>query len=343
LLTCVGGEYAPYLIRYIKNISLYDVTVVGVDQNPDAVGRPFCDHFSRVCAGEDSSYPEEIERLVSSFDVDLIIPTSDEESLSLARSRNIIEKNGAKVACADSTVLEIISDKTATYRVLESNGFHLPFWTEVTTTNELITATENLYREKGAAVVKPTKGRGGRGVNVISTQATGKRQILFERELHLSLDHFLKNIKEVPRNDFPLLVMEKLQEPVFDIDLLAWRGETKRILTRRRVVSTSPNSGHLIVGPQVLTELGKQLASLFNLSWLYDIDVMYSNEGKACVLEINPRQSGSVAVSVAAGVPFIDDLIALANGDPIANYQDDGPIVGKTVIPFKNLEVFYPE
>ena len=121
-------------------------------------------------------------------------------------------------------------------------------------------------------------------------------------------------------------------EPVFDIDMLAWQGAPIRVVPRRRVDSALPNEGHTIVGNNDLIELGSRLVEGLGLSWLYDCDVMYDSRSKPCILEINPRPSGSMAVTVAAGVPLIDDVISLAKGETI---PDVAIPVDRVVVPYK--------
>ena len=41
---------------------------------------------------------------------------------------------------------------------------------------------------------------------------------------------------------------------------------------------------------------------------------MFDRDGVPMVVEINPRQSGSVAVTEAAGLPIFSDVITLARG-----------------------------
>ena len=128
--------------------------------------------------------------------------------------------------------------------------------------------------------------------------------------------------------------MEKLNDPVIDIDLLAWNGNAVRTVSRKRVNSAVPNDGHVIIQDQSLTELAEKLIQIFQLSWLYDCDVMFDSRGNPCVLELNPRQSGSIAVSIAAGIPMLDDLISLAKGESIGDIELP---INKKVVPFKSL------
>ena len=58
-------------------------------------------------------------------------------------------------------------------------------------------------------------------------------------------------------------------------------------------------------------KIGEKLAKCLKLSWLYDCDFMIDDKKKPQIIEINPRMSGSAAVSVAAGIPLLDDLISI--------------------------------
>ena len=90
-----------------------------------------------------------------------------------------------------------------------------------------------------------------------------------------------------------------------------------RIIPRKRFNSAVPNDGHIIINDKNLINLGKKIISKFKLSWLYDCDIMYDQNKKPQILEINPRPSGSVVVSICAGVPLIKDLIFLTKGHKI--------------------------
>ena len=126
LITCVGGELAPQMIQELKLNSRHDLKVIGVDVNIDAVGKYFCDEFSVVPFGSDSSYSAIIQKLVQLHNVDLVIPTSDEEAIALASSRKLIEKNACQLACVESKTLNILTDKAKTYSFLKENGVHVP-------------------------------------------------------------------------------------------------------------------------------------------------------------------------------------------------------------------------
>ena len=89
LITCVGGDLAPQMIQQLKLNSRHDIKVIGVDANIEASGQYFCDEFSIVPFGGDPSYISIIQKLILLHNVDLIIPTSDEESLILSKYRTL--------------------------------------------------------------------------------------------------------------------------------------------------------------------------------------------------------------------------------------------------------------
>ena len=123
---------------------------------------------------------------------------------------------------------------------------------------------------------------------------------------------------------FPVVVMQRLCEPVHDIDMVSLNGKVIQTLPRRRVHSAAPNEGHVVTPDQKLIELAEIVIRNFKLSWLQDIDAMYDDNGTPYILEINPRPSGSFAVSIAAGVPLIDEIVSIAkkqkNGEKGINY-----------------------
>jgi carbamoyl-phosphate synthase large subunit len=336
LLTCVGGELLPNLILDLKRHSRHDLRIIGTDVNSEAVGRMFCDEFSVVPYGSATEYIPAIIELIEKYNVDLIIPTSDEEAVAMASNIKNMEKLDCKIACVEEAKIRVMTDKIETYHYLEKHGLNVPFWKKVNNFNEMKETVGAMYEEHGAIVVKPAQSRGGRGVHVISTNFEGVKRYEDRREVHSDLPSFFNKLMYTLTDDFPVIVMERLVEPVIDLDLLCWKGKPLRIVARKRVNSAVPNEGHIIIEDNKLIKLGEQLINIFELSWLYDCDVMYNNNGEPCVLEINPRQSGSIAISVAAGFPMIDDVISLAKGESVSDVKIP---YGIKVVPYKSLAV----
>ncbi len=60
---------------------------------------------------------------------------------------------------------------------------------------------------------------------------------------------------------------------------------------------------------------------------------MTDQNGEPCVLEVNPRPSGSIAATLVAGIPIIDISILLLCGKNVPNVKVDSDIM---VLPSDN-------
>ena len=104
--------------------------------------------------------------------------------------------------------------------------------------------------------------------------------------------------------------MEKLNNPSFDFDMLCKNGQLIKGVARRESILQFLMMGIISKNEMIFIKIEKKLAKCLKLSWLYDCDFMIDDK-KPQIIEINPRMSGSAAVSVAAGIPLLDDLISI--------------------------------
>lgn len=335
LVTSTGGALAPLNIRLMKQCREGQVWVLAVDQREDASGRYFADHFKQVPAGSEAGYAAEISALVSEYDIDLVLPWSDEEALALAASRESIEKNGAILACTHLETLQVMSDKARSYELLASAGIKIPDWSLANSVDDLTSVADDFFRNHGDFAVKPTQARGNRGTVVIRKDVVEAIPYLGSRELHMNYDTFRRD--HMADMVFPVMVMEKLVPPAYDIDILAKDGSMLRVMPRRRLNPAGvPFTGGVLEPKSDLLELASLITSTLDISWLYDYDIMTTQDGTPVPLELNPRPSGSIAAAILGGVPFYEDLIALAKDEPLPQISFQGDT---TVIPFMDCLV----
>ena len=107
------------------------------------------------------------------------------------------------------------------------------------------------------------------------------------------------------------MVTEKLIEPVFDIDIVALKGNLKKIVIRKRKISSNPDSGHVIIKNSKILKYCKNIVKKMRLSYLLDFDIMFDDKRNPKLIEINPRMSGSIAESYKKNIFLIDDLVDL--------------------------------
>jgi carbamoylphosphate synthase large subunit len=309
LITCVGGEYGPELINSFRNNRfIKKMRIIGVDTKESLVSKAFLDKFYLVPSTKKKNYIKIIDRIIKINKINIVLPTSDEESLILSK---FYQNSRVKIICSDYKQLKILSNKIKTYKVLELNNIPLPKWFEINSEYDFIKGIKFFKENNKPFCVKPAISRGSRNVLVINNNLKSILNIGNSRERHLNFKTFLRIYKKVYKNKYPLIMMEKLKAQAFDIDILSKNGKLINAICRKRVDSILHYKGHIIFNNKYLYNLSKKLSKIFKLNYLHDCDLMLDNKGNFRILEINPRPSGSVALSIAAGIPLIENLLCI--------------------------------
>ena len=96
LITSVGGTLAPFLINKIKNGKFKDLKITGTNQSNKCIAKYFLDNFVVTPSGNSTKYIDHMKKIVKKFNIDLLIPGSDEEALNLSKNKKyfIQSENG---------------------------------------------------------------------------------------------------------------------------------------------------------------------------------------------------------------------------------------------------------
>ena len=313
LITSTGGIRAANLICQIKKNSKYQpIKIHATDSLKNVQSKKFADSFSVLPKPKNKRYLKEIVKIVRNKSINLIIPGSDEEAIKLSKEKNKIEKKGTKIASVDYKILKKFENKLNTYKKLDQLKIRSPKWKRAKNFKELKLAVNFFFKLGFEVAVKPVKSRGGRNVSIIRKDIKNIIIKNFGREIHTPKKYFFSKFIKKYSNLFPVVVMERLYEPSYDFDLLAWKGKLLKIVVRKRIGSQGINGNIIEVPKKIFLEYAKKITKGFNLSWLYDCDIMFNKNSKPVLLELNPRISGSVYASLEAGIPLIDDLISLS-------------------------------
>jgi predicted ATP-grasp superfamily ATP-dependent carboligase len=107
------------------------------------------------------------------------------------------------------------------------------------------------------------------------------------------------------------MVMPMLDSPAYDVDVLSVDGKAKAALVRRRTNPAGiPFTGNHIIANTDIMDYCLKIADALGLDALHDIDLLTDKSGQPCLLEVNPRPSGSVSSAHAAGFPIVAAAIA---------------------------------
>ena len=230
--------------------------------------------------------------------ISLVVPTIDDELAVFGEARTRFRHAGAFAACSSAATAAACNDKYETCIRLAALG--------------VPAAKTYLPHELPASpsfplFIKPRVGRGAVDAHVVSD---GR-----------DLAYFLERI-ESP------IVQEYLSGPEFTIDVLCDpRGRPISIVPRERVVI---RSGVIDRGRTVksrpLMELAERVCNAFVFTGALNIQCRMRGS-EAAVFEINPRFSGGIDLTIAAGADFPGLLVQMALGrrlmPRLGEFRDD--------------------
>lgn len=320
IVTCAGGATMPFLLGELRRSRQFEVDIIGCDLNDiPAVNKSFLRSFHRVPMGSDPGYIDTLLGMARHEGVALIWPGSDEEAIALAQHRPAFSAQGVALLTSSNDCLGLITDKLAVYRQLKTHGIRTPDHAAASGYAELLAALEMFDFPRRAIAVKPSRGRGGRGVVILAGNAapeawigTGNRET---RHAGLQVPVAL----QAEQYEMPQIVMPIMQSPVYDADVLADKGRVlASVLRRRDNPAGIPFTGNVVYRADHNSEFCAQIAAALELDSLHDYDLMTDDTGQIQLLEVNPRPSGSFVATLAAGIPLADAAIAKHLGEPIS-------------------------
>jgi carbamoyl-phosphate synthase large subunit len=272
-------------------------SVVVTDVNPLSPAVHVADRAHRVPLSSAPGYLDRLQAICSVEGIRLVVPTIDDELPLFGAARERFATRGIEVACSSEGTSLLCDDKYATCVHLRAAGVAAArSWRP----------SEIDDRMPLPAFVKPRVGRG----------AVGAFAVRSRRELDFFLDY-------VPDP----VVQELLDGPEFTIDVLCDAdGRPLSIVPRERVVIRAGviDRGRT-VGDASLVALAEQVCRA--IAFRGPINIQCRMRGSvAVVFEINPRFSGGVPLTIAAGADFPRMLVELALGrrvEPQPGFESD--------------------
>ena len=311
LLTSVGGLVAPGIIENLRRIPEVS-RIVGIDAANDAIGFYMVDESYSVPKGNEPKYMDALLEVIEKECVDLIIPASDEEVLTLSVHKEFLRDKGVTVLCSPPDITSAAIDKGSMLTFLKKREVCVPRFYLPETKKDLVKAAEELGYPEKPVVVKPREGRGGRGFRILKEQIN----VLHTRDSsEMKLKWLLEVISELEITK--LLVMEYLPGDEYSVDVLADNGSTLFVVPRKRIRAIlGPSQLGEVVWNQEVVVMVVTVVKQFGFSCNVNIQLKYSahSGGKPLVLEINPRISGTIVASAAAGMDLLREGIRYALG-----------------------------
>jgi len=272
-------------VRALERLGLKG-NVITTDLNYMSPGLYFGNRRYMAPLTTDPEYIPLIKSICVTENVGLLIPTIDDELPIFGRHRHEFEEMGVRVAISGELTGIVCNDKHASYHFLKERG--IPF-ARTWLPQEL--AGEKL---KYPLFLKPRCGRGSVGAFPINNR----------RELNF----FLKYVPDA-------VVQEFLTGTEYTLDVLAdFDGRIISVVPRERMVVRSGVSdrGRTFRHPGLI-KLAVDAAEALELRGAANIQVKLEGD-EAVIFEVNPRFSGGIPLTIAAGADFPGWLVEMCIG-----------------------------
>jgi carbamoyl-phosphate synthase large subunit len=297
LVTGAGTVTSQGVMKALRSQFEVPVCIVATDIYETAAGRYFSDYFHRVPRGDDPAYAESMLELCREHGIRLLIPIVDEEFPTLSAAADRFADVGCFLAMSPRPVIELTADKLQAYRFLRERAF------DCATSWSADEALDAIDRLPFPLFVKPSRGaRASVDCYRVDTRSD------------------LETI--LPRVASPM-VQELIEAPELTVDVLVDpNGSAMGIVVRERLETKGGVSykGRTVQDDLIESEVVRLVAAL-KVRGPANIQV-FRTADRVVINEINPRFSGGLALSLAAGLNGPLMLVKMAMGWPVGSVLD---------------------
>lgn len=310
LLSASGSQFAPGIIKCLKQNGEREIKVVGVDMSDDPSNRFFVDVFYRVSATDSGKYVDEIINICKKEKVDFILPQMSAELPLFLDNIHRFSSIGTIVSMTASPNVKLANNKLRLFEFMKANNISTPRFTGACNFQEFKKGLFDLGYPYKPVVVKIPESSGARGVRVIDESKSKYDIFAHEKPTSVYVSYEdMKSIlfdaeKNLGRGHFPeIMLMEYLPGDEYDIDLLADKGKVLYTAGRRNpemIMSISQTS--ILEKNEGAERIAEQLVRVLALDGNLGFDFKFDANGEAQLLEINPRIDATVSVFAAGGL-----------------------------------------
>ena len=281
LISGAGGASTIDIIRTLKATGRY--YVIALDAEPYSFGFELADSCYIVPYGRSPQFLKALEEIVGIEKPDYAVPLIDDE---LAAFHDVAGRLPVRVLCPTPQFCAMAVDKWLTYEALRANGLPVP---------DTCLATD-LSQVRYPAVIKPRR-------------ATGSRGLAFLNTAH-ELTEYLADAP-LPREDY--VVQQRVEGKEFTVSaVVALGGPLLTAVPKESLVKRGMSMAAVTRKIPEIQELCRDVQEKLLANGPFNLQLFLTSDGKPQILEINPRFSGSIPLTIAAGVHEVDLIIQYA-------------------------------
>jgi carbamoyl-phosphate synthase large subunit len=289
MITAAGTVTAQSVIKALRDDGRVAFVAAG-DMNPLCATRAFVDEFVTLPPGGAGDFARRCLDAAKRMEIDLLVPIVVEtEFLPLADVRELFESIGCRLALPAREIIERTGDKLAFAEFLHEIFVPVPATRRYSGTLEV---------DRFPVYLKPRWGSGSVGTSRIDS---------------------LHSLHEAARGRSDLIVQEAVEGTEFTVDCFAAApGRVVAAVPRERIAIKAGVSvkGRTYRHPTI-ERIARTVVEKSGLQGPANVQGMLRADESFTIVEMNPRFSGTLALTTAAGINFASLLIDMIEGNPI--------------------------
>lgn len=281
-----GGAGTIEAVKALKALGRYEI--VTADATPTSAGFVWADRAYVIPFGIDDTFVEALREIVRREQPDYLIPLVDEE---IPKVHRFVRAEAPQIRIVGPTLefSELVMDKWEMARALAAKGL------SVARTWLASDAAAATY----PAIVKPRAGRGSRGLAFLDAPADLQAYLAAAKQ---PADRFIVQDRIRGREYTTSVVVGLDGTP---LAIVPKEAADKRGITQVGITRMVP----------AIDALCQQITAAMDPRGPYNVQLIVGDDGVPQVIEINPRYSTTMALTLAAGVNEVDAVLRHARGE----------------------------
>jgi carbamoyl-phosphate synthase large subunit len=293
LISAGGTVTAQSLVKALREDGRASFIAV-VDLDDLNATKFFVDEFVRVPRADDPEFVTACLDVVRRLRIDVFVPIIVErEFLPIDARRDEFTALGCRVTVPPRDVVLNAGDKLAFAEFLEANGIEGP---------HTVAYEPNATPERFPVYLKPRRGSGSVGTQRIAS---------------------LETLHEAARGRSDLIVQDEVEGTEFTVDCFASApGRVVAAVPRERIAI---KAGVSVKGRtyrhDAIEAIAADVVAKTGIAGPANVQGMLRPDGSFSIVEMNPRFSGTLALTTAAGVNFATMLLDMVTGKPVEDMR----------------------
>lgn len=307
LLSSAGRR--PYLVRWFREaLAMNGITgrMIVADVNPRCPARAVADSFVLAPRVTDPAYEGWLRSTVDASDARLALSVNDFELSTWAA----LESPPAALVALDGPMQRVVEDKLSLAEAVRAAGVDVP---RTWLAPEVLDAADFQPDGAEAFVVKSRFGSGSVGLRFADRGELAGAIAAASTDV---LDRVGARVDDDRRALEHVIVQERIRGTEFGVDVVDdLEGRYAGCFARRKLSMRHGETDQAVtVDPSPFAAGAAALASLTHHRGLIDTDVIVDRDGRAWLIDVNPRFGGGYPFSHVAGAHAPAAMVAWALG-----------------------------